>query len=255
MSEKFLNSTKLKECKDILYLIGYINSKDLFIKKLLSDLIVATNVNPNSASFYLTLQKGHLSSKVFRQNFIDINETIFDHINLRIDQRQKLQDSLLLCVDNASRSLTCLYEFTERTTTLTFISQVVPDTDQVTLHNRKKIVNTFYLPAIFALYDNDKNNIFTIAGKNSLFSAIQKYKLIDVYKPTPVLGFYIPVQKYDFDSRDLVKQEAINLITQLTGFQYKDSFSTSSNQRYVYVMKDQKSFYIQTSEHIPAIIQ
>lgn len=253
MSEKFLNSTKLKECKDILYLIGYINSKDLFIKKLLSDLIVATNVNPNSASFYLTLQKGHLSSKIFRQNFIDINETIFDHLSLRTDQLDKLRDSLLVCVDNASKSLTCLYEFTQNTTTLTFISQVVPETDQVTLHNRKKIVNTFFLPNKLSLYNSDKNDIFTIAGKNALFEAIQKYKLIEVDKPTAVIGFYIPVQKYDFDSRDLVRNEAVNLIAQLTGFEHRDSFSTSLSNNYVYIIKDGRSFYIQISDHISTI--
>jgi hypothetical protein len=242
MTAKYFNSTK--DSIDIFNLLSYINSKDLFRIKLLSLLITNFNRSKNNISINLTFQQAHLNNKLIKRNFISIFKVILDTVNIPETKKQDLIDKAIIATDNASKTLSLVVEFNDLTTTITIVSSVLASEHQLSIHNRKQIVETFYLPYTSCIFNNDHNDIFTLSGKNELFRIIEENKNISFNEIFLLKSFYKPRFVYDYESQALLTYELLEHIKELTGFSVADLTDEDVKKNNIAVFKDENGFYI-----------
>lgn len=248
MSEKYFNSTK--QSRNLLPILSYIGVKDLFYRKFLTELILNVDSVNDSCTFYLALKQGHLNNKKFKQDFIELNKILIDSIEIDAVRKKGLLDRLIINTDNASKALSMVIEFCPMTTTVTYLSEVLSTEEQLTVHHRKKITDNFYLPASSVVYADDKYSLYSLNAKRNILAAIEKYKNIEVQEPTAIVGYFIERPKYNYDAYSLLKTESLNFLNELTGFSQRPDIISNLSDDYIYVMKDNKGFYIQLSKYI-----
>jgi hypothetical protein len=225
-------------------LLSYINSKDLFRIKLLSLLVSKFNRSKNNISINLTFQQAHLNNRLIKRNFISIFKVILDTINLPDPKKQELIDKVIVATDNASKTLSLVVEFNDLTSTITIVSSVLPAEHQLSIHNRKQIVETFYLPYVSCIFNNDPSHIYTLSGKNELFKLIEENKNTSPDKRKLIKCFYNPQFIYEYDSQGLLIYELLEHLKELTGFSVSDLTDEDVKKKHIGVFKDKNGFYV-----------
>ena len=246
----FFNSTK--DSINILFLMSYIENKDLFIRKLQTELITRFDKTKNNISFFLNLKKAHLNNKKTKRDFIEMNKVIFDHLNLREDQRLLLTDDLIVNTDNASESLIVIYELNELTSTITFVSKVLEPLSQMSIHIRNHMTVTRYLPVIASIFgsnlDEFNKTLYSLVTKNYLEESIEK-NLNTIYnEPTEIARIFIPIAVYRKSLNniyEILKSEAMENLSQMTGFSTRETLQPDFNSDFIFIMKDKDGFYLQ----------
>lgn len=231
---------------DLMPIIGYINTPDLFIAKFLVECIKNYSDTNGNTACHLTYQQGHLNNKKLRNDFNLIFNLILDKISLDKDNIKKLKDSFIVALDNSSKSLSIVFEFNRTTTTVSIISVPLDPEKQSSVHTRKKIYDTFYLPGSLSIFNNDKYSLYTLDGKNCLLDKISLAKSSRTFEELCVAKFFIEAPKYsdDLDILSILKSEAINTINRYTGFFIKEDQDQDFNSRYISVLLDNDGFYL-----------
>lgn len=250
MSNSIFNTKK--NYFDLLPLLGYINVPDLFIRKFLLEAIGKYSDTTENTSCHLTLQSGHLNSKKIKNDFLLLINIIIDKLNVNDQNKQILKEKMIICFDNASSSLSIVFEFNKTTTTTTIVSTPNPPEKQSSVHTRKKIYEQLYMAGTLSLFNDNKYDLYTIAGRGVLFDAINKAKESIEIEEKPVIGFYIhgPELSNDYDIQKLLLSEALQYIQTLTGFEIREDDVQNFSENYIFVLKNKTGFYLRLSDYI-----
>lgn len=230
---------------DLMPIIGYINTPDLFIRKFLSECIMKYSDTTSTTACHLTYQQGHLNNKKLRNDFKLIFSLIIDNISFDKDVAKKIKDSFIVALDNASKSLSVVFEFNDSTTTISVISVPLEPEKQISVHTRKRIYDTHYYSGTLSIFDKNIHTLYTIAGKNNLFNKISEAKHKQPNKEVLVIEYFVPNPIYaeDLNVVNLLKSETISTIGLYTGFNIRDDQKQNFDSSFIKVLVDKDGFY------------
>lgn len=232
---------------DLMALLSYINSPDLFNHKFLKECIGNFSQTTDNVGCHLTYQTGHLNNKKLKMDFLRIFNSIVDSLRGSPKTIEEIKDKFIVMLDNATKNLSVVFEFNSLTTTITIVSVPLEPEKQPSIHTRKKLYETFYFASKLKIFIDNDNDLYTLSGRNKLYEVIDIFKLKTLTEPETLISFSVleeDVEEDDSDNLNLLKSELLNTLCSFTGFNIRDTDIQNFKDKNVSLLKDDKGFYL-----------
>lgn len=231
---------------DIMPLIGYVNTPDVFILKFLTECINNYSETTGNVTCHLTFQQGHLTNKKLRSDFSILVGLILDKIEMDNGRKKEIKDYFTVALDNATKSLTTLFEFNSTTFSFTSVSVPLDPEKQPSTHTRKKMYETFYLPGVLSIFKDNKYDLYTLSGKFKLLEEVVISKLLKDRSLKCITSFHVcnPFFSRDLDIMNLLRSEYLTTMSAYTGFNRREDIKNNFDSNSVKIMMDENGYYV-----------